>query len=69
MYKKTPVQKKDGKKKKGPKNVPYIQSISIDSILVSKPFVLNKTKSVPKHIQTLAERRLKTVIKVAGLEA
>lgn len=69
MYKKAAVQNKNSKKKKGPKNVPYIQSISIDSILVSKPFALNKTKSVPKHIQSLAERRLKTVLKVVDAGA
>ena len=47
-------------KKKAAKNVPYLDTISFDTILVSKIFSLTAKKSVPKYLVNKAERRLRT---------
>ena len=57
-----PLQKKRlPGKKQGPKNVPYHDTVDVDSILTNEKFQLNRNKTIPKKIYNLALRRLEKV--------
>jgi hypothetical protein len=48
------------------KNIPYLDTIHVNSILTDMAFDLNTTKKIPHYVRKMAEQRLTTVSAIQG---